>query len=389
MYMFKQGIHQLGILSILLMLMLQACSKSPAIKTMNHFPQTQNQEQKDSSAIDQDDSQSSTEDAQKDLPTYLFTLSEAMQIAELVEAYIPNNYDMFEGATAASNREELRAYFQSFIGTMMMLQGLAPGRDIDVMVSISNVPNASASGQQIMVNEGMLVVGNSKSLLSVICHEIAHSAKNHSQKSMADQIFSDLDTFVQGADFNNYMNATYNGTTYTHNKADYDVLIKSWNEIAKKPSDYSKRLESEADIVGGMICAHLGMSAEDFHQQQALLAKELGGSQGNIQTADKLADGTQIPITQEQIQDFVTQFLFPIDSHPTINERDAQLLRTKLAINKYHDKESNLYSGFVDQLAQLTPAALVGAQSFNRPFWYRLGCSHSHLYSLVSSIRTN
>ena len=382
---------------LVLILMSQGCTQTPDVKRERRYQQTKIDDKQSSSietetpspvedeanAEPTDDNLDEDEEivAEENLPDYLFTLSEAMQIMELVESYIPTDFDMFEGATAAANREELRAYFQSFLGTMMMLQGLAPGRDLDVMVSDSNIPNASAAGQQIIVNEGMLMVANSKSLLGVICHEIAHSAKNHSQKSQAGQVFSDLDAFVQSAAFNSYMNAAYNGTTYTHIKADYDALRKSWDVIAKKPSDYSRRQESEADIVGGMICAHLGMSGDDFYQNQALLRKELEGAQGEIQSAKKLADGTQIPVSQAQIQDFVTQFLFPIESHPTPMERDAQIMRTKPAIDKFYDQESPLFTGFVEQLDQLNPAlSLVGAQSIQRPFWYRLGCSHSHPY---------
>ncbi|SMF78373.1 M48 family metalloprotease [Pseudobacteriovorax antillogorgiicola] len=378
---------------LLLALVIQACTQSPTVSRRTTLVQPATAPATETGNETQDDSEVSDEAGddealaeEENLPPYLFKLSEAQQIAELVEAYLPTDYDMFADATAAANREELRAYFQSFLGSMMAIPGLSPGRELDVMVSDSDVPNASAAGQQIMINEGMLAVANSKSLLGVICHEIAHSSKNHSQKSEADQVFAGLDGFLQSNEFVTYINAAYNGTTYTHNKADYDALRKTWDEVAKDPSVYSRRHESEADIVGGMLCAHLGMSADEFYQSQLQLRKALEAGQGAPQSANNLQDGTQIPIGQDEIQDFVTGFLFPLNSHPTGKERDSQLLRTKTAIQKYFDGNSMLYTDFNNRYTELTPAVgLVGSQPLKLPFWYKPRCSHKQ-HQLVVDI---
>jgi len=280
------------------------------------------------------------------LAPYLFSLAEAQAIKDIVEPY----EDISGGGgdyTSDSKFGNMERFVQDFVDDAMRIKGLDPGRSFKVTVISDPSVNAAADHlQNIIINAGAIKQFSSKSMLSTLCHEIAHSTKNHSYKGIVlekkDGIEKKILNFEQ--EYSDYINDTYDSETevYRHNKTKYTRLAKLWKVIAEYREPIWKRDESEADIVGGMICGHLGMSSTEYKNAfDAGIGKLSDGAEGESITADDLKDGDELDIKEDE-SDALFYFLFYFDSHPKHKERSAQLTRVEKAIAK-HFAKNDLY----------------------------------------------
>lgn len=278
------------------------------------------------------------------LPAYLVSYADADAIKTIVEAYRKPTFekDVFELSTAYG---DLRGFTESFLNKLMAQDSLQPGRTLAVSIIENADINAfSDPFQRVGINKPTIQYMNSAQVLSVLCHELAHSALNHVMKRMdfykQNKNISDA---MDAADA--YLQSTYNTATgrYTHNLAAYKTARKSWDAVQPRMSVYRKTNESQADIYGGMICGQAGMKSEDYRQGVVSFlqrADQLEPSDPGVSRGpDDLKDGESFQVSATDAYDF----LFQTDTHPTNDERNGQLTRLSKPIDKFY-KQSTMAS---------------------------------------------
>jgi hypothetical protein len=122
--------------------------------------------------------------------------------------------------------------------------------------------------------------------------------------------------------------------------------------VAKLSTTY-KRQESEADVVGGMLCGQFGMPAAMYRQaiigflSSADDVQASSHGSGAISKPEQLRDGDAFEMPLEDL----TYFLFQIDDHPTTQERSDQLQRVGDAVTK-HFASSGLLAEWLTDYGQ-------------------------------------
>jgi hypothetical protein len=280
------------------------------------------------------------------LPRYLFTREDAAEIDPLVEPLRETADDQIMTALSTS-RADVQRFVETFLDGALRTPALSPGRDFTVLVLKSRDVNAYADGaQNILINEGALDVIPTLALLGTLCHEAAHSTRNHYTKRLefADsarikplyKAFSD--------DWSDYFARQYDTQTqtYTHDAAAYAHVLDLWTRYDAEASLVAKRQEAEADIVGGMLCAHLGMPVdryiESFEQLASIL--DVGAATSHALTDPKeLTDGEQVSLPPDEL----FFFLFPSDTHPSFPERLGQLRDVQSVIASHLDRNGPFF----------------------------------------------
>lgn len=290
---------------------------------------------------------------------YLFNADAARTIAPLVDAYQKPGYKD-DPETYSTEFGPFRTFTEKFLNDVMALEDLTPGRKIEVEVMDADYLNAFADGfQRVVVTLGALRAVEAVPMLAVVCHELAHSSKNHSQKRVAYEeieLKAETDVFYNEAEA--YFGKTYDKAKkrYKHDLAAYTQVRKLWDALTPRLAEVSKRNESEADILGGMICGELGMPPDDYergHREFMTLGDQLdaqGSKPGRIRSAADLKDGD---VGQGTVADLF-QLLFPRDSHPSNAERDAQLKRTRDVYAAHFDKTRQLYKDWLREYERTT-----------------------------------
>jgi hypothetical protein len=260
------------------------------------------------------------------LPAYLFTLDGARKLKPLVrpleratESDLPDN---------DASKNELRDLISDVLNDTMKLPVMSPGRNFNVRVARDNNVNAQALNENVVVNTGILNFAPPLSIAMVICHEVAHSTRNHSKE---------FETAVQGydsghgaakakyeaamSDFlkNNY---TESGKQLVVSQADYDKIKPLFDAYWGDLDITSRRIESEADIVGGQICANMGFTKDQVVQGfKDLFAQfQAHGATASFQPGAYTVDSKDdLPETLDEV--------FGRKSHPTDDERSEQVER--------------------------------------------------------------
>lgn len=306
----------------------------------------------------------------KDLPLYLFTLDEAKAIKTLVEPYRKPDFDESD-ATYSSDHELFRKFAESYLNSLFKLPALQPGRTVTVQITDQEFVNAFADGfQRVVINAGTLKAVDSKALLAILCHELAHSTQNHSVKrhdfEEADATRAKLQAFYDAGD--EFLSKTFDEdkSTYKHDSAAYQKILPLWEKAKPVLGSFQKRKEGEADIVGGMICGQIGMKLDEFKAGQANFFAIGDRIDAELQTAGTvepkdLTDGETFDI---ELEDLIP-FLFPRDSHPTNTERDQQLARTAEAITAHYDPTQRFVMDFASQYDAARGFGLAGFQALS------------------------
>lgn len=272
---------------------------------------------------------SATTGSDPSLPSYLFSLADAQGISELVLPYVQSSTkDQTEAQDATQNAN--RDFIAGILDEMMNLKPHTPGRDFTVVVSADTAPNASALNQSLVINKGIISFAPSLSLAMVICHEVAHSTRNHSsqsekfmteyeikKKSAAEKLDAELKTLVA---------RVWNKDTqkFNHTTADYDKTKPIWDVFWGDFVIYLKKFESEADVVGGRICANSGFSTTEVEDGFNKLFDLFAGM-----SPQPMKEGIY-PVKESELGKFL-QSVYGSDPHPTDAERRVQISRVKTA----------------------------------------------------------
>jgi hypothetical protein len=192
-----------------------------------------------------------------------------------------------------------------------------------------------ALNEKVVVNTGLLKIASGLSVAMVLCHESAHSARNHSHiyeqklndydtqnKAKKDALDKALDTLLAAA----YDEGT---STYTHRKADFDKAKPAWDAYWTPIDVVNKTIESEADIVGGQLCADAGFSQDE-------VVKGFTDLFNVFKTLDsgstEVAEG-EYEVKKDDLATFLQQ-LFGRQTHPTDDERLKQIARVEEVFKK-------------------------------------------------------
>lgn len=308
---------------------------------------------------------------------YLYEMGDLAALGNLLLPYVqPPEADAFANdANVATGLEAYREFLQQALSEGMQLRPLAPGRALKLRILKDASFNATMdSYQKMRVYTGYLTQGTPSGLIATMCHEIAHSARNHGMlKRKPGSAVEAIQTKIEKYLVQQYDVAT---SRYTHDKVAYLALRKEWDAgPAQTLGTLNKRTESEADIIGGMICGAFGMSAELYRQGFIDERDSLGRGIALLPGTAAAGTGTALslglparstfrmdggsasdPKSIETGSTFVLDysstysFLFPVDSHPSYLERIDQLDRLKAGIDARFDPQSTIYKKFAARL---------------------------------------
>jgi Zn-dependent protease with chaperone function len=298
------------------------------------------------------------------LAAYMVSETEIDTLLPIVQAYKPVDAAPETVASAAAF-ESARQYMEKALNGIMSLKALAPGRTIKAFVASDPQINAYADPwQQVVVNSGLLQQSPSAAaVMSVLCHELAHSARNHSFHVMegltTGQSGRLFDTYITALE--DYLRQTFNPATgiYVHDSAGYARVKSVFDDYAAWKSPLDLTQEAEADAVGAMICATAGMPSEEFAAGQKAFFDSLealtedddaAGQEKAIDPKD-LADGDsfQVPSAQD-----LELFLFQAPTHPSHSERIQQMRQLTKRIAKFHDGSATQYKAWRDGYKTIT-----------------------------------
>lgn len=298
------------------------------------------------------------------LAAYMVSETEIDTLLPIVQAYKPVDAAPETVASAAAF-ESARQYMERALNGIMSLKALAPGRQIKAFVASDPQVNAYADPwQQVVVNSGLLQQSPSAAaVMSVLCHELAHSARNHSFHVMegltTGQSGRLFDTYITALD--DYLRQTFNPATgiYVHDSAGYARVKSVFDNYAAWKSPFDLTQEAEADAIGAMICATAGMPSEEFAAGQkaffdsleALTEGDDAAGQGKAIEPKDLADGDsfQVPSAQD-----LELFLFQAPTHPSHSERIQQMRQLTKRIAKFHDGSATQYKAWRDGYKTIT-----------------------------------
>lgn len=276
------------------------------------------------------------------LPPYILTHADAEKLrSPLVLAFVPDPLPKTPDVPSYQGLEAFRGFVQEFLNRAMLLPALAPGRRLSVFVEDDPTINAFADGyQRIVVQRGAVEGMDQASMLELLCHETAHSTRNHvaAQVPIADQVFGTkaapsaaYESVMNEA--NAYLNQqTVNGV-YTHAKASYAAIQQRLLAVVAPYNTANKRSESEADIVGAFTCAQMGVSPAAYLSAFKRGSEIIAASMAGVKSPESIADGTKLQVPPGEMENFF-YYLFYLDTHPTHEERIEQISRLTDVIQK-------------------------------------------------------
>jgi hypothetical protein len=280
-----------------------------------------------------------------DLAPYLLTHADAARLfAPLVlEEKLASDDGKLDVEPFAAMRP-VEAYIDRFLKKALAQKELKPGRTVQVIVTDDAEVNASMDGWgRMVVNSAIVESAGVDSILATLCHELAHSARNH---AVADEaLFDDPIAEEIAAYWESHYDA--DRLTYVHDEAAYKALVKRAAKFLRRVSVAYRRSESEADVAGARICEHLGMPVSKFRNAAHALfaviaAAHDGGSDEGLVAPERLEDGL---VFEDVPNDgaFLWSYLLGFDDHPGDAEREQQLARLADAIELKEGRPSDLY----------------------------------------------
>lgn len=313
-----------------------------------------------------------------DLPSFLHRRDEALALADgkLVEKYeAPDDTPTALTGTSTAYAAAVSG-IDTFLKALFLKPLMQPGRTLQVFAFADESLNASADAyQRVTINAGLLKAKNGPMTISTLCHEMAHSTRNHvfKRSAVADQIYGTptvtqnpaakaaVDKLVAYLD-RQLVAAAGGGGVYTHKKAEYLLVRQDYDNATKDLAQISRKSESEADIIGGFICAQAGMKSAEFikgYTDFTAIVTQMQATTRPPTKPEDIADGQVFNLTADQRKDIVGQYLFRVPSHPELKDRDAQLVRIKDLIDKKFDDKIQLYADLVKELARAEGISLV------------------------------
>jgi hypothetical protein len=278
------------------------------------------------------------------LPPYLFRRNEFQKIKKIVDPYKPVSSASIPSMRNSANLVRL---IESTINEAMKMPVHAPGRKFKVSIVDSKSMNAFMTGDSRMgLNLGTIQKSDNNEILAVICHEMAHSARNHIYQSSQEEDVRLPSKLVNR--LNSYIGAQFdrNRATYTHDEEGYVPLRKEWDEAISEVETSAKKAESEADLIGAKICGNMGMDTQMYEKSLISFLKKASGNARPL----KLRDGSTFTGASPKA---VFQALFPIIEHPTNEERGEQISRLKsLLKTSTSDQNQKLYESWLAEVQE-------------------------------------
>lgn len=260
------------------------------------------------------------------LSPWLFSLEEAQAISPLVLPFVAATGE--EDSKHDTDFNAARDLIANFLSTTMKLAPHAPGRNFKVSVLNDEDTNAAAFNESLFFNTGLLNSASSLGVAIIACHEAAHSTRNHNsrgEKVLAEYetIFADKYAALEEA-IEDLVSRRYDKAKgiFIHTVEDYEEMKSIWDDFWRVYASSQKKHESEADIVGGRICANAGFTAAEIQQ----------GLSEIFMSLELLEESLSVePGEHEVAEDELGEFLETIygDSHPTNTERLEQLSRVQ------------------------------------------------------------
>ncbi len=311
-----------------------------------------------SSVIVSDGTSSSSPTSSAALAPYLFTLEKARIISPFVQPYIfiddsaclvPEIIDdvLYNG---------VRNAIGSYANNTMTDRSLAPGRSFIVDILDSPQINAASCGQRLQINYPTLALLNENEFTAVVCHEMAHAARNDAA-GMGDYESNTLKDFSDKlfAYINNHVTCKDLTCDYEHNAKDFKKLQTDAEPYREQYGIYFKTAESTADIIGGAICGKSGMAGTVYVQGLSSAHQtmsNLDAAEGLTSDVLKLADGDVLnDIPKNEMYFFVLGSLLGFETHPKAAERIEQAKRLEQFFVE-QAIQSSIYSTFVGSLTK-------------------------------------
>ncbi len=279
--------------------------------------------------------------------------------------------DSPESLVSFAALSSVRTALESNSNKIMALKDLLPGRTIEVSIIEDESLNAAANGwQQVMVNSGAVKYATEKELLTVICHELAHSARNHTAVTMeflsTDQKAVEVWSRHERSG-NAYLTKVYSISegTYTHNSALFAQAKADFAAFKEIFEPFRKRQEAEADAVGSMICAKAGLPVADFSGSIISFLSKIDAPlpDGTIGMSE-LKDGDVVEIPKDLVWDFV----FQLDSHPPNAQRALQMKTLSPHLTPFEVASSPVATTWLKELVSARAASnVVALTSFMPP----------------------
>ncbi len=291
----------------------------------------------------------------KSLPSYMVRANEIksllpMFLSERRIAGPANEISTAEGW------EESASSIERHLRSMLDINDFSPSRELNAFVVNDESINASMNAfQQMKINTGILAKTSSVEMLAVLCHEIAHSARNHvvdwidavkDDPKIAPLYKKHMSSSIE------YMEKNYdqNTKTYTHNRKAYARALEDLKALSKVLDPYDKRQEAEADAVGSMICAKAGMSPKVFAKAMAGLFSKMGSKEKKGKTGEDLEDGFEIFSSDTSA---LLSYLFSRSTHPSHDERKAQARSLVEAVSPYYASNAKHYEEWEEDYPKL------------------------------------
>jgi Zn-dependent protease with chaperone function len=294
------------------------------------------------------------------LPPYLWTAVDAAAVRTLFEAF--QQPDPSYGDVTASETQDADPgiprytnYMEENLAAAMRIQALAPGRNFHVFVAQAEFSNAFDTGfATIQINGPTATTIPGSALIPAICHEMAHSAQNHlvarwqyltsGEYAPAYAEMSKLAT--------EYLNAHYNPTTgvYVHDVAAYDAVRQVYESAAGQAiGAFIKRQESTADILGGMICAEMGMAPADYISGMRTVFSAIDAVDNRVLPSFvkprlNLPDGATLTLDEPELSSVIRS----MDDHPTTDERLSQLTRLSSYLDSHLNPQVGVATTWID-----------------------------------------
>lgn len=278
---------------------------------------------------------------------------------------------------------EVERFIVDFFAKAMKAKAFSPGRDFHVVISDSkDVINMSMTTQTIYITHSNFEYAkDSTSWLQVLCHEAAHSARNHMYKN-PDQGMSKLanDPTLSSV-LNDFYYATYDQrrAVYVHSERAVDELMRFWGPALRELEIANKKVEAEADAVGMAICAHLGLEPVKYREAHGVFSTFVEEFYEKVENKGPppLRDGEELPMSEDDLSAFLlAEFLVLRDTHPTNAERMLQHENLTPVFNKIKPELPMMLQEWVAGLKSATENA--GYADFALKQGKKVSAQHDH-----------
>ncbi|MCX6131584.1 MAG: M48 family metalloprotease [Proteobacteria bacterium] len=265
--------------------------------------------------------------------------------------------------------KKLVEFMQRTVDQASELKPLAPGRSFKVNIMDTLFSNAFADGNQniVLLAPGIQTV-DAELLLPILCHEMAHSFRNHAVKKAGK---GSEKSQISDKAKNDYFNSQYNENTnvYTHNATAWKKMIAVvLDNLDKEELIMDNHLESEADVLGGMICAELGLDPALFLKGFSRMDEGFKTPSSNIPKnslpAD-LADGAHFIIGPLDLSSYVFA-VEELSDHPKTEDRIAQIKKFLPRIQTHFNANSTLAQDWLNTMPALIEEARKDLNAFNQ-----------------------